>query len=156
LVCRRAPAHHQEFVGDVLGPDLGIVMHDGDFKLLPGGKTIALVVSGRRVRQHVARVVPFLAAGAMWRRRQVLRDFVIGNEAPAGGALDPDAQHELFAALDRDRGHIAVAMHGWRKSRFVAELWLGQGAGRLPLAKYAPVEIDPGEVVVEHGRGGLA
>ena len=102
----------------------------------------------------MAGIVPFLAAGTVRRCRQILRHLVIGDEPPAGGARDPDAQHENFVALDRNGRHLAMVMPCRREASLVAERRLGQGAQRLRLVENAAVEIHPGEIVVEQRRRG--
>ena len=79
---------------------------------------------------------------------------MIGEQTPARGAFDPDAQHENLVAVDRDAGHLAVVMADGLQAGFAANRRLGQGASRLRLVENAAVTIDPGEVVVEPCRGG--
>ena len=133
------------------------MMHDGDFQRLPGGETVAFVGIARLIGQCVTGIVPFLAARPMRRSRQGLRHFVKSDQPPAGGAFDPDAQHEFLAALDRNCGDLAITAHVGCEAGFSAEQWLGQSAGCLQPVENAAVEIDPGQFVIEQlRRAGIA
>lgn len=148
-------AHHQEFVGHVLRPDFGLMMHHRDLQPLPGGECVALVGVARLIGQRVAGIIPFLAVGTMGHCRKILRDLVVGDEAPTLRAFDPEAQHKNLVAVDDDGDHLAVILGRLRKAGLIAERRLGQHARSFRFVENAPVAIHPNEIVVEQGRGGV-